>query len=91
VVVGLATDGLTRRAWLISSPCATRSKLTARLDHREINAVPPFDRDSPTTERIARWFFEEYRGVADGAARGGEAVRGTRLQRHLPPATEDRP
>jgi len=36
--------------------------LTARLDHRDLNTVPPFDRESPTTERIARWFFEELRG-----------------------------
>jgi len=41
---------------------AVREALTAiaaRLDHRDINTVPPFDRESPTTERIARWFFEE--------------------------------
>jgi 6-pyruvoyltetrahydropterin/6-carboxytetrahydropterin synthase len=31
--------------------------LAARLDHRDINTVPPFDRTSPTTERIAAWFF----------------------------------
>ena len=33
--------------------------VASRLDHRDVNSVPPFDRDSPTTERIARWFFEE--------------------------------
>lgn len=33
--------------------------VTARLDHRDVNSVPPFDRESPTTERIARWFYEE--------------------------------
>ena len=32
--------------------------LAARLDHRDVNTVPPFDRVSPTTERIAAWFFE---------------------------------
>ena len=32
-------------------------ELAARLDHRDINTVPPFDRMSPTTERIAAWFF----------------------------------
>lgn len=32
--------------------------LTARLDHRDINTVPPFDAVSPTTERIAVWFFD---------------------------------
>jgi len=34
-------------------------ELAARLDHRDINTVPPFDLQSPTTERIAAWFFEE--------------------------------
>jgi 6-pyruvoyltetrahydropterin/6-carboxytetrahydropterin synthase len=33
-------------------------ELAASLDHRDINGVPPFDRVSPTTERIAEWFFE---------------------------------
>jgi 6-pyruvoyltetrahydropterin/6-carboxytetrahydropterin synthase len=33
--------------------------LTARFDHRDINTVAPFDRESPTTERLARWFYEE--------------------------------
>jgi 6-pyruvoyltetrahydropterin/6-carboxytetrahydropterin synthase len=32
-------------------------KLASRLDHRDLNTVPPFDRTSPTTERIAAWFF----------------------------------
>jgi len=36
--------------------------LAARLDHQDINAVPPFDRLSPTTERIAAWF---YAGLAE--------------------------
>jgi 6-pyruvoyltetrahydropterin/6-carboxytetrahydropterin synthase len=34
-------------------------ELTGRFDHRDINTVPPFDRTSPTTERLAKWFFEE--------------------------------
>jgi len=33
-------------------------ELAARLDHQDVNTVPPFDRTSPTTERIAAWFFE---------------------------------
>lgn len=33
-------------------------ELAAKLDHRHINTVPPFDAVSPTTERIAAWFFE---------------------------------
>jgi 6-pyruvoyltetrahydropterin/6-carboxytetrahydropterin synthase len=35
------------------------SAVSARLDHRDVNTVPPFDRESPTTENIARWFFAE--------------------------------
>jgi 6-pyruvoyltetrahydropterin/6-carboxytetrahydropterin synthase len=33
--------------------------LSTRFDHQDINTVPPFDRLSPTTEHLARWFFEE--------------------------------
>jgi 6-pyruvoyl-tetrahydropterin synthase len=36
---------------------AALRELAARLDHRDINTVSPFDRTSPTTERIAAWFF----------------------------------
>jgi 6-pyruvoyltetrahydropterin/6-carboxytetrahydropterin synthase len=31
--------------------------LAARFDHRDINTVPPFDGESPTTERLAAWFY----------------------------------
>ncbi len=41
--------------------------LTARLDHRDLNALPPFDRESPTTERVARWLFDELRATLPGA------------------------
>jgi 6-pyruvoyltetrahydropterin/6-carboxytetrahydropterin synthase len=36
-------------------------ELAAALDHRDLNTVPPFDRTSPTTERIAAWFFDGLR------------------------------
>lgn len=32
-------------------------ELAAVFDHGDVNAVPPFDSLSPTTERIAAWFF----------------------------------
>jgi len=41
---------------------AALRQIAARLDHRDVNTVPPFDRLSPTTERIAAWFFEELSG-----------------------------
>jgi 6-pyruvoyltetrahydropterin/6-carboxytetrahydropterin synthase len=34
-------------------------ELAGRFDHGDLNAHPPFDRLSPTTERIAEWFFEQ--------------------------------
>jgi 6-pyruvoyltetrahydropterin/6-carboxytetrahydropterin synthase len=37
-------------------------ELAARFDHRDLNTVPPFDRQSPTTERVAAWFFEALAG-----------------------------
>jgi 6-pyruvoyltetrahydropterin/6-carboxytetrahydropterin synthase len=33
-------------------------ELLAALDHRDLNSVPPFDRESPTTERLAAWLFD---------------------------------
>lgn len=33
-------------------------ELAATFDHKNINEVPPFDELSPTTERIAAWFFD---------------------------------
>lgn len=32
-------------------------ELAAGFDHRDLNGMPPFDRLSPSTERIAAWFF----------------------------------
>lgn len=34
-------------------------ELAGRFDHGDINATEPFDRVSPTTERIAAWFFDQ--------------------------------
>ena len=42
-------------------------ELAAQLDHRDVNTVPPFDRASPTTERIAGWFFEQLGARLPGA------------------------
>jgi len=42
-------------------------ELAARLDHRHVNTVPPFDRVSPTTERIAAWFFDGLKERLPGA------------------------
>jgi 6-pyruvoyltetrahydropterin/6-carboxytetrahydropterin synthase len=43
-------------------------ELAARFDHRDVNTVPPFDRESPTTERLAAWFYGELARALPGAA-----------------------
>lgn len=42
-------------------------ELAGRLDHRDVNTVPPFDATSPTTERIAAWFFDQLAGLLPAA------------------------
>lgn len=34
-------------------------ELAVRFDHGYINDVPPFDQLNPTSENIARWFYEQ--------------------------------
>ena len=34
-------------------------ELAARFDHRYVNEVSPFDKINPTSENIARWFFDQ--------------------------------
>jgi 6-pyruvoyltetrahydropterin/6-carboxytetrahydropterin synthase len=34
-------------------------EVVAPYDHRHINEIAPFDRENPTTENFARFFFEE--------------------------------
>lgn len=75
VVARLATDALDEEG-IGFDFVAVRTALgglAARFDHGDINAVPPFDRRSPTTEHLAEWFFEELRREL-GAAAPLEAV-----------------
>lgn len=37
-------------------------ELVSRFHHQHVNTVPPFDRLSPTTEHLARWFCQELEG-----------------------------
>lgn len=45
-------------AWDFVEVQGALRELAAQLDHRHVNTVPPFDALSPTTERIAAWFFD---------------------------------
>ena len=60
-VLSAAQLGEEGMAWDFVEIQAALRELAARLDHRDINTVPPFDEVSPTTERIAAWFFEGLR------------------------------
>ena len=33
--------------------------LASRFDHKYINEVPPFNKINPTSENMAKWFFDE--------------------------------
>jgi 6-pyruvoyltetrahydropterin/6-carboxytetrahydropterin synthase len=52
-----ALDGEGMAADFVAAQAAL-NELAAALDHRDLNAVPPFDRASPTAERVALWFFD---------------------------------
>lgn len=41
--------------------------LARRFDHRDINTVQPFNRESPTAEHLAAWFFEALGDLLPGA------------------------
>lgn len=60
----LATPDLDEEgmAWDFVEVQGALRELAAMLDHRDVNTVPPFDEVSPTTERIAAWFF---RGLSE--------------------------
>lgn len=61
VEVALAADQLDDEGMAFDFVEARRvlRALAARFDHGDINAVPPFDRRSPTTEHLAVWFFDQ--------------------------------
>lgn len=35
------------------------SQVVSKLDHRNLNDIPPFDTQNPTAENIARYFYYE--------------------------------
>jgi len=41
----------------------------AELDHKDINAVPPFDTVNPSSENIARYIFDKMAAALDDARR----------------------
>ena len=49
--------------------------LVARFQHGDINSVPPFDRTSPTAERLAEWFHGELAVWLAGHRSAGGSAR----------------
>ncbi len=54
------------------------AEIGARFDHRNVNEVPPFDRENTTAELLARFFYvEANRALAE---REGGRVRVSRVE-----------
>jgi 6-pyruvoyltetrahydropterin/6-carboxytetrahydropterin synthase len=49
--------------------------LASRFHHADINTVAPFDRSSPTTERLAEWFHRELASWLAGHRGAGGSAR----------------
>ncbi len=69
VVARLETDRLDAEGMAYDFVAVKRAldALASRLDHADLNAVPPFDVESPTTERVAAWFFDGLVDALPGA------------------------
>ena len=48
---------------------AAVNDLLSGLDHRYLNEVPPFDRQNPSSENVARYLFEEMERKVPAPAR----------------------
>ena len=63
-------------------------ELAARLDHRDINTVPPFDRDEPDYRADRRLVLRGPGGKAAGRTPGrGHPLGGAGLLGHVPALT----
>jgi len=69
VEAALAADALDDEGIAFDFVAVQRAlaELAARFDHRDVNAVAPFDELSPTTERLAEWFHRELAARLPGA------------------------
>jgi 6-pyruvoyltetrahydropterin/6-carboxytetrahydropterin synthase len=53
--------------------------LIERVDHRNLNDMPPFDRVNPTAEAVAAWFYREMRPRIAEVSGGRAALSAVRL------------
>jgi 6-pyruvoyltetrahydropterin/6-carboxytetrahydropterin synthase len=72
VEVVVRSDRLDARLMVIDFDDLQRllAPLVERVDHRDLNALTPFDRVNPTAEAIARWFFQELRPAVAESTEG---------------------
>ncbi|MBI4383044.1 MAG: 6-carboxytetrahydropterin synthase [Nitrospinae bacterium] len=49
--------------------------ILSRIDYQNINQIPPFDRQNPSAENVARWLYKEL-----GEAVNKESVRVRRVE-----------
>jgi 6-pyruvoyltetrahydropterin/6-carboxytetrahydropterin synthase len=50
-----------------------------RVDHRNLNEIPPFDTVNPTAEAVAAWFFTELKAAVAERTGGGGYLAAVRL------------
>jgi len=50
-------------------------KLLEIIDHKNINDIPPFDQINPTSENLARWFFDEIKQRMTDAAPAPHCIK----------------
>ena len=53
--------------------------ILARVDHRNLNEIPPFDTVNPTAEAIAAWFHRKLRPVVSEISGGRASLAAVRL------------
>jgi 6-pyruvoyltetrahydropterin/6-carboxytetrahydropterin synthase len=53
--------------------------LLARVDHQNLNELPPFDEVNPTAEAVAAWFYGELKRPIDQMSKGRAHLAAIRL------------
>ena len=53
----------------------TLENIIARLDHKYLNEIPPFDKENPSSENIARYIFKQFQKEIKGKDIKAERVK----------------
>jgi len=52
----------------------------AKVDHRNLNEIPPFDEVNPTAEAVAAWFYGELKGPIESSSQGRAFLTSVRIR-----------